>query len=199
MIFLNFADESPKKLHQKSYSMKRTIMLFLIMMVASIADARVGTVLRGVRHVPRYKNYVTPIIIGGFASSAYSYSANRSQNNTTPYTTYYNTMATTPTALSDNSHATNTSEDSLHATSLIASNNHDSSFGKGTAGTSESGKSVWLYVLFGMMALAAITLIYMLIDDDEKDTPVVNHQDFVVTEPSPRIIELANGGGVMIV
>lgn len=153
-------------------------------MVASIADARVGTVLRGLSYKPRYYKTIKPIIIGGMASGVYRYSDNSNQNNVT-----HNTMATTPAVQTNNNHTICTNEDSA--------NTHDSMY-VDTANTTESGFSVWLYVLFGMMALAVIVFIYLLFDGSIEKAPSVSHQAFVATKPSPRTIELANNGGIMI-
>ena len=176
--------------------MKRIIFVIISIMVANIAGARVGTVLRGLRYMPRYHETIRPMIVGGIVSGAYHFSENSYQNNAALSPTYYNTMAATPTAQTNNSPTICTNEDSLHSISQIAANTYDSA-SVGTAETTESGYSVWLYVLLGMMALAVIVFIYMLFDDTVEEAPV-SHQAFVATKPSPRTIELANNGGIMI-
>ena len=162
-------------------------------MVASIASARLGSALKGLRYKPRYHETIRPIIIGGFASSAYHFSENGYQYNAVPSATYYNTMAATPVVQTNDSCINCTNEDSPYSISQTAANTH-----VGAANTTESGLSVWLYILFGMMALAIITFIYMLLDDGVDEDPVVSRQVLVATKPSPYTIELANNGGIMI-
>ena len=178
--------------------MKRIFLLFVVTtMVANIAGARVGTIISGLRYMPRYNNIVRLMIIGGFASGAYHFSENGYQNNAALSATYNNTMAATPAVQTNNSPTICTNEDSLHSISQIAANTYDNA-SVGTADTIESGYSVWLYVLFGMMGLAIIAFLYMLFGDSEEEAHVVSHQAFVVTKPSPHTIELANNGGIMI-
>lgn len=177
--------------------MKRTILLLVITMVASIAGARVGTVLKGLRYMPRYNNIVRPMIIGGLVQGAHRCSDNSNQNNATLSATRFNTMATLPVVQTTDSCTICTNEDNLYSISQIAANTYDNA-SVGTADTIESGYSVWLYVLFGMMGLAIIAFLYMLFGDSEEEAPVVSHQTFVATKPSPRTIELANNGGIMI-
>lgn len=173
--------------------MKRLFLLFVFTtMVASIAGARVA-MFKGMRNVPRYKKIDRPTIIGGFASSANRCSVNSNQNNATLSTTYNNALSTTSAVQTNGSYTICTNEESLHSISQTAANTH-----VGAANTTESGLSVWLYILFGMMALAIIAFIYMLLDDGVNEAPVASRQVFVVTKPSPRIIELANNGGIMI-